>query len=233
MFLPKQLPRNLDLIDNEIYHRLHSALSYKDISARMEGPALDLNQQMAMDNERFHEARQLCHARCWTRTYSNQPRKGFVEYVEILTSKQIKRNTTWDLSSQGIKNPLTGQYLPLDYFLEDGYEHTPSQEIIAALTESRRLRALAAHHGVNHWCDLSKSFLPRKWFMCGKYTAGYDATARGSELTQTSDRNHGVPDNLAGGNNYYQAPNLDLTLTRGLNGGKSVTVSRLHCVILE
>ena len=185
-FLPLQIPRNLNPIDDEIYHRLDATLSYSDISARMLGPALDSRQRNVLRNERLRKARIPCHARRWTRNYPKQPHRDLVEHVESLTWEQIERNTTWTLSPQGIKNPLTGRYLPSDYFQDNGIEHDPSREVMAAIKESQRLRSLAAQYGVNHWRDLSVDLLPREWFVRAKSSDGHDSRAPGLGMIEAS-----------------------------------------------
>ena len=89
-----------------------------------------------------------------------------VEHAEDLTQQQVDRNTTWDITLQGIAEPgKPERLLPLDYFCGTGRTHTPLKQVNDALTELFRLQDLAVEKNVDHWSKLDRSLLPEGWFM--------------------------------------------------------------------
>ena len=162
-YLPLQLPNKVDPVAREVLFKQHKHMTYLDIWARQPAgtPLPNVN---ALNMERDRKARTPYNSRCWTPKYNGRPTKKMVLHVESLTSDQIKKNTNWILTANGIVDPQNpNRVLPLDYFLINGVEHVPSNEITEALAESRRLMALAQANGQAHWTELSKEMLPRGW----------------------------------------------------------------------
>ena len=161
--LPLQLPNKVDPVAREVLFKQHKHMTYLDIWARQPvgTPLPNVN---ALNMERHRKARKPYNSRCWTLKYNGRPTKNLVQHVETLNGDQIKKNTSWVLTPNGIVDPKNpNRVLPLDYFLINGVEHVPSDEVREALAESRRLMTLARANGKRHWSELTKGLLPRGW----------------------------------------------------------------------
>lgn len=161
--MPRYLSSKISPHRVDAYFRLHPKFSYDDIEARQPSWCPRLSRNM-LNNDRLRKGRRPFSARCWTSTCS-YPSKVDVEFVESLSMLQTMLNTGWVVTPRGIHNPKSSDRLyPLDQFLHGERWHTPSVEVAGALTESRRLKALAAAHGKSHWRELPDELLPREWF---------------------------------------------------------------------
>ncbi|KAL9115057.1 MAG: hypothetical protein Q9187_007355 [Circinaria calcarea] len=161
--LPLELPDKIHPVAREVLFRKHKHMTYLDIWAR-QPPGTPLPNKNALNQERLRKARVPYNSRCWTQKYTGRPTKVMVLFVETLTEEGIKKNTGWSITDNGIVNPKNPQVvLPLDYFLINGAEHVPSDEVRDALAESKRLKALAEANGKTHWSELSRELLPRAW----------------------------------------------------------------------
>ena len=193
-FLPREFScsvMEMDPRDIEVYFRMHPKLSYKDLGSRQPSGCLELVYKLTdqLNNRRLRKARRPYNARVW-RKNTGQPAKVLIEQVEKLTDNMLKKNCNWIITPRGIQDPDNlSIFLPLDYFLENGVEHTPHEDVLNAISESKRLKALAAGQGHGHWREIpmvaSEDGKATKWL--GRHVKG---TKRKSQNPNESEAEH-------------------------------------------
>ena len=172
-------------------------------------PDLDVR---SISNSRHRSVRVKNRARCWdSKAPTTIAPRANVELVEAWTQVQINANTTWDITLQGIRQPLSNKqrqgtvYLPMNYYLEPGEQvHVRQPYLQKALTTLHQLEAAAALGGLTSWRKLHKSLLPAIWYSHArpsKYDEGGgkaekdtkviapSTAGRGTALTRCSNQN--------------------------------------------
>ncbi|KAL9121671.1 MAG: hypothetical protein Q9187_001770 [Circinaria calcarea] len=197
-FLPREFTcsvMDMDPRDVEVYFRMHPALSYDDLGSRQPAgcPELTYNLTNQMNNRRLRQARKPYNARVW-RKNGGQPAKVLIEQVENLTDDMLKKNCNWKITARGIQHPDDPNvFLHLDSFLENGVEHTPHDDVLNALAESRRLKALATSQGYGHWKEVpmkkSSDGVPQKWL--GRHVKGKKRKSDDLDATEEEDSDNG------------------------------------------
>jgi hypothetical protein len=170
-FLPRHLSNNLEPFRYEAYLRMDPRLEYHDLWARMPSttPLFHGNslwvRALRMDITR--KVRDRNNGRCWDAKGHQLPRRN-IELVEKLTQEQIELNTTWNVTSDGIRQPgqsPTSNPLPRNYFLALGeVSHTLGPELQNARNELRRLQSIAERKSQNSWKDVTEDH-PYQWTM--------------------------------------------------------------------
>jgi hypothetical protein len=170
-FLPRYLSSDLELFRFEAYRRMDPRLKYRDLWARMPSTTPELHgnslRVRALRMDLTRKVRDRNNGRCWDAKGHKLPR-GNLELVEKLTQEQIEHNTTWIVTSEGIRQPgqsPTSNPLPRNYFLAPGeVSHTLGPELQNARNELRRLQRIAEQKGRNSWEEVPEDH-PYQWTM--------------------------------------------------------------------
>ena len=168
-FLPRHLPAKLSGLDMAAYFRKSFWLTHEDLWARQPigTPFPNTRRKNALNMLRLRQGALPNNARAWSKKYEGRPTKILVSYVEELSNVQLAHNIAWTITPNGVHPPGDPTFLtPLaafGSFLENDQPHTPSEEILGARKESRRLNRLAKLRGKSHWSALDKADLPRGW----------------------------------------------------------------------
>jgi hypothetical protein len=166
-FLPRFLSSKLEPFRYEAYFRMDPRLGYSDLWARMPSATREFDNAKVKSHgmELIRKVRTRNNARCWGARAQKLPRRN-VELVEQLTQEQIELNTTWNVTSDGIRQPgqsPTSRPLPRNYFLAPGENsHTLGPELRHARNELRRLQSIAQRKGRNSWRDVTEDH-PYHW----------------------------------------------------------------------
>jgi hypothetical protein len=191
-FLPRYLSSNMELFRYEAYFRMDPRLTYRDLWARMPSTAreFDLPKVRAIGMEITRKVRQRNNALCWDRKGHKLPRRN-VELVDSLSQEQIELNTTWIVSSDGIRQPgqsPTLPPLPRNYFLAPGeIVHKMSVPLQNARKELRRLQKIAQRKGRDNWEDVPEDH-PYQWIIRRRKDVRAREAAEAAEATRTRVR---------------------------------------------
>jgi hypothetical protein len=166
-FLPRYLSSNLELFRYEAYFRMDPRLTYRDLWPRMPSttPKFDRKTKTKVGTNFGRQIREHNNAHCWNLRGHQLPRTN-VEVVENLTQEQIELNTTWNVTSDGIRQPCQSPIsspLPRNYFLASGeIGHTLGPALQNARNELQRLQRIAERKGRNSWKDVPEDH-PHQW----------------------------------------------------------------------
>ena len=249
--IPRYISSNISIKRMEYWFRKHPRFSYHDIWARQPSwvPKPTLSEKNAVSNRRWREVRRPLRTRCFlsrspgvtkvsgssacmmgvstaytTRVLIHSLFQEMVEFVEGLTPQQLVKNTSWDITPDGIVEPGNARHiLPLNYFCDNGLNHVPSKEITDALAELSRLQGLAIQNGVDHWTQLHEKLLPHEWFMrrgkrnaCGvlkKRTRKMDSAGEMEQEAKTPKRRKNPLRGVKIEDNSYMDYELEAALT--------------------
>ena len=163
----------------ETWFRQYPGLSYNDFVSRLPANTKKWSKQQrnALNNRRMREARRRYNSRDWSGRHFGTPSRTIIEFVSALTPDQVRLNTSWVVTPNGIHPPgLPHAILPLDFYIreEDGHDHMPSKEIADAIALRDQLNNKAWANGNADWTKLAKADLPKEWFIRVKEKKEHD-----------------------------------------------------------
>jgi hypothetical protein len=184
-FLPRYLSSNLEPFRYEAYFRMDPRLTHRDLWARMPSTTPDFEPEKvrALGMRITRKVRDRNNARCWKVMGKKPPRRN-VELVESLTQEQIELNTTWTVTSDGVRQPnqpLSSTPLPRNHFLAPReITHTLSLPLQKAREELGRLQNIAERKGRNGWKEVPEDHL-YEWTMRRRKSTRAKETAEATE----------------------------------------------------
>ncbi|KAI9818445.1 MAG: hypothetical protein M1827_000504 [Pycnora praestabilis] len=202
-FLPRHLAswEFLELFRIEAYFRYDPRLSYQDLWIRMvDGTLMPSYRQLnALNNRRLRRVRRPLNMLCWTERRPGNVVKTDVETMERLSRQQIARNTSWDVTPEGIVQPqLRGAPglihripFPPGIFSGGQQVYTPTHRVTRALAELTRLQGLATHERISNWSELDRSHFEPSWSARRK-------KPKSAEKVERSEDDDGEEDEEAG-----------------------------------
>ena len=168
-FLPRFISSKVEGWRLEAWFKTSTDLCYNDIWQRQPTWVPELNQKInnVANMARLRLGRKPYNGRCWSNNYRNRPGKDLVKTVERLTPQQIRYNTTWIITPQGVHPPNNpGHLVPLDSFMNPGEQpgqHVASHAVQDAIALRGELSAKAAQKGLNRWDELPIEDMPHDW----------------------------------------------------------------------